>query len=158
MENVDSAEENERRKSVFSALLSWTEEEGTSIIVGGPGNRVVCYLILFVLSFLFMSLSLSFFESDLHFYNLIADCLLDEYFFSPERHAPTHESDHYAHGSDGGALLCSARPCADTACGAQGISFKLPLPSSSCVGLGLSRWDGRDCEYNRVLYITTDDY
>ena len=34
------------RKAVFTELLSWTEEEGVSNIVGGEANRLVCSFLL----------------------------------------------------------------------------------------------------------------
>lgn len=44
---IDSPSDNDAlRKAVFTELLSWTEEEGVSKIVGGDANRLVynCFI------------------------------------------------------------------------------------------------------------------
>jgi protein farnesyltransferase subunit beta len=40
--DTKTPETEELRKHIFCNALSWTEEEGGSIIIGGKDNRVVC--------------------------------------------------------------------------------------------------------------------
>lgn len=78
------------RKAIFTELLSWTEEEGVSKIVGGEVNRLV--YITIVHSFVPLYL-ISFFSP------LTIECYTSDYELDHYPHRSNHESFLHEDGS-----------------------------------------------------------